>query len=597
LAFKFDLTHLNSAEDLQRFLGIDPVQDAAIFRWVLDYEPPEDDEPDPAHELGDELSRVPAPFWRYRIQKKNRARGHRIVWEAQVLTMHYKTLARRLSHVFKAQLDGFPHPSTFGFLGGRNIRENARVHAGRRFLLSTDIADFFPTITRDRVKRLFESLGIVEEPADLLSRFVTIGDRLPLGLATSPVISNAVFLPIDVELQALANSHGARYSRYADDCTFSSDQHPFDVDLVERCVTRHGFQLAHSKTRRSKIGQSHYVTGLSVSDGEGPHAPRRMKAQLRQELYYARKFGLSGHLERRLGGHDRTAFQREINRLDGTVKFVAYHENTKKDALRKQWRRLLGHGGHGVAYAPVGQDRPPFHICVDEAEIQHADGRLLALGFSVSQEQTRLEAEVTRVLARSQSDVFAAGNKAALVAKGLHYADANEDLRLKMVQRLETMPFDGFVALARLSDNDAYEATYLKLLRIMLRRRLIDAESQRAVILVEKNNKVSKRAVEVLVKQVFNDLAANNNRRPRACDVQFVSKPHPGVTVPDFLLGVLGRYLKSPPVKTGRPESRDRLMFERIRDKCRLILDVDSGVEYTRRWEIQPWNPSVPDDV
>lgn len=68
-----------------------------------------------------------------------------------------------------------------------------------------------------------------------------------------------------------------------------------------------------------------------------------------------------------------------------------------------------------------------------------------------------------------------------------------------------------------------------------------------------------------------------------------MTKPDAAISAPDFLLGVLGRYLKAPVVVPGKPVSRDRLMFERLRDKYRLIFDVTNNVEYSRRRPIRAW--------
>jgi hypothetical protein len=67
-----------------------------------------------------------------------------------------------------------------------------------------------------------------------------------------------------------------------------------------------------------------------------------------------------------------------------------------------------------------------------------------------------------------------------------------------------------------------------------------------------------------------------------------VSKPHL-ISAPAFLLGVLGRYLRSGPAPAGAPGPRERLMFERLRDKYRLILDLSGWTEYSRRRPIAPW--------
>src|SRR5207247_712321 len=92
------------------------------------------------------------------------------------------------------------------------------------------------------------------------------------------------------------------------------------------------------------------------------------------------------------------------------------------------------------------------------------------------------------------------------------------------------------------------------------------------------------------VERVHDELKKRNDRHPRAYGIGFVSKPNLAVSVPDFLLGVLGKYLQSKAAPAGKPELRDRLLFERLRDKYRLILDVNSWTEYSRRRPIMPWH-------
>ncbi|MDO8900824.1 MAG: RNA-directed DNA polymerase, partial [Phenylobacterium sp.] len=124
------------------------------------------------------------PFFQHRIPKRNRTRGHRIAWEPSLCKAEYKALGRRLGGFFEHKLAPYPHPSVFGYLGGRNIKDNAAVHKGHRRLVAVDIASFFPSISAVRIKQLFLELGMSEEVALSLSRFVTIGGTLPLGLPT-----------------------------------------------------------------------------------------------------------------------------------------------------------------------------------------------------------------------------------------------------------------------------------------------------------------------------------------------------------------------------------------------------------------------------
>ena len=152
------------------------------------------------------------------------------------------------------------------------------------------------------------------------------------------------------------------------------------------------------------------------------------------------------------------------------------------------------------------------------------------------------------------------------------------------------MPFEGYVAVGPLDADAGYEASYLRLLKALISRRLMAAESQFAFLIIEKNGKVAQDAIKACVQEAFDALKLADNRRPTAFGVNFVAKPNALISVPDFLLGALGKYLQSKPAAPGRPEPRERLLFERLRDKYRLIVDVDPWTEFTRRNPVKPWS-------
>lgn len=591
MTFPADFRRVTTREALIIAIGTDH----DTFDAVLAFDPPSREAQIEAAKRpprSTSISDIPV-FLRHDVPKRNRKRGYRTLWEPLLAKLEYRTLARRLETFFQIALQGYPHAAAYGYRPGRNIRENAEAHAGHARLLTVDLQEFFPSISTDRIALLLAELGIVAEVADLLARFVTIGSGLPLGLPTSPVISNAVALPLDIACEALANSCGAVYTRYADDLSFSGHADLPDLGALRQIIEAHDFRLAEQKTRRSTIGQAHYVTGLSVSDPAQPHVPRARKRRLRQELYYAGKFGLADHL-RHCGINDARVIQRQVNRLDGMVRFVAHHEPAMATRLKTDWRGALQAEGMKPSFAPRGQHRAPFYLFVDEAEFDR-DGRpILALGITVSQHGPRMVTEAGQVLQAALADMYLDGNAEALQKRGLHFADATEDLRMEYIKRLAGLRFEGYVAFAEYDAPEQYEETYLRLLGAMIERRLKAAESQFAFLYFEQTDKVSAAKVKALVQRSFDDLQARDDRRPVAFGVQTVSKPHLGISAPDFLLGVLGRYLKSKPAALGKPEPRDRLVFERLRDKYRLILDVTTWTEYSRRRPIHPWNDERP---
>lgn len=202
------------------------------------------------------------------------------------------------------------HGSAQGFLVGRSTLSNAEVHTNSKILLKMDIQDFFPTVTWRRVKGVFRRAGYRDRIATLLAMlcteaprevvqvegktyYVSLGPRcLPQGAPTSPAITNALCLRLDRRLAGLAKKLGWRYSRYADDMTFSLPAAHKDkprlgalLGCVRRVVEAEGFEVKDEKTRVHRTGGRQSVTGLVVN-GEGrPRTPRKLRRQLRAAVH------------------------------------------------------------------------------------------------------------------------------------------------------------------------------------------------------------------------------------------------------------------------------------------------------------------------
>jgi hypothetical protein len=201
---------------------------------------------------------------------------------------------RRINEVF-FPVDLSLGAAAHGYVAGRSTLTNAKPHTGASFLQKFDIRDFFPSITTERIESTLLGLGFGQDAASILSRLTSFRGTLPLGARTSPRVSNMVLAKLDDQLQAIALEQNLRYTRYADDLTFSSFE-SFDVsEQVVDKVGRIGFSLNSAKSRRFKHGQPMFVTGLSVEDQSYPRVRKRLKARLRQEFYYIEKFGLAGH--------------------------------------------------------------------------------------------------------------------------------------------------------------------------------------------------------------------------------------------------------------------------------------------------------------
>jgi RNA-directed DNA polymerase len=202
------------------------------------------------------------------------------------------------------------HGAAQGFLVGRSILSNAAVHVNSKILLKMDIKEFFPTVTLRRVKGVFRRAGYrdgistllallcTEAPREVVqlegkTYYVSLGPRcLPQGAPTSPAITNAICLRLDRRLAGLAKKLGWRYTRYADDMTFSlPEEHKGKPRLgtmmgcVRRIVAAEGFEVKDEKTRVHRTGGRQSVTGLVVNGDGNPRSPRKLRRQLRSAIH------------------------------------------------------------------------------------------------------------------------------------------------------------------------------------------------------------------------------------------------------------------------------------------------------------------------
>jgi len=155
-----------------------------------------------------------------------------------------------------------------GFVKSKSYYTNAKFHFGAHHILSVDVKDFFPSIKTRQVYNIFAQMGYSSRAADLLTEFCTLKGKLPQGAPSSPTISNIVFEKVDIELEEFSQKYGLKYSRYADDLCFSS-QEPISKNvlrLLKPILGSAGFSLNRNKTRFSGLGDRMEVTGLVIND-------------------------------------------------------------------------------------------------------------------------------------------------------------------------------------------------------------------------------------------------------------------------------------------------------------------------------------------
>lgn len=206
--------------------------------------------------------------------------------------------------------------SANGFVPGRSILNNAQKHVSSNYVYNIDIKDFFSAIDQARIWARFklkpfnltgerQIIGnmisslcctqLLVERINPSSEWISVEKNvLPQGAPTSPVISNIICGQLDFYLTALAKRFNIKYSRYADDITFSSMHNVYQENSkfileVKRIINSQSFHINESKTRLQKQGYRQEVTGLVVN--EKLNIKKKYIKEIRTSLYTWENYG------------------------------------------------------------------------------------------------------------------------------------------------------------------------------------------------------------------------------------------------------------------------------------------------------------------
>lgn len=133
--------------------------------------------------------------------------------------------------------------------------------------------NFFPSTPIGQIRSSLCKLGYRDgEGLELLTKLLSFHGRLSQGAPTSPVISNIALTDIDGALSAIAQDHGIRFTRYADDITFSGATGvEFPEDLLAGIQEKFAgtpWQISQRKVHFAKSPARLKVHGLLVHGDE-----------------------------------------------------------------------------------------------------------------------------------------------------------------------------------------------------------------------------------------------------------------------------------------------------------------------------------------
>ncbi len=281
-----------TSEEVQTFCSLQTIDDVAVLlkttRKRLDYH----------------LYSPSRPTYRTFTLKKASGGVCQIASPPKIILSFQRKLLQCLTEIVN------PREPVHGFVLKRGVVTNARCHQQRRQILNIDVKDFFDSIHFGRVRGVFfkPPFSFPLNVATVLANICCRKGIIPQGAPTSPILSNLICRTLDRDLERLAQRHKCRYTRYADDITFSTNLEMFDQGLVEslrilgspntnfaskllHIFKKHDFRINEDKVRLNSAFESQRVTGLVVN--AKVNLPRRFVRNIRAILHDCEKNGLA----------------------------------------------------------------------------------------------------------------------------------------------------------------------------------------------------------------------------------------------------------------------------------------------------------------
>lgn len=215
----------------------------------------------------------------------------------RTITVPDKPLRRLQRRILDNGFSSLPlHPAAHGFRRDHSVVTNATPHCRQDMVVRADIVSFFSNTRYPSIVKACRQLAggslsprAVRFVADLCS----YDGALPTGAPTSPVIGNIVLTSADGILAKVSRRYKIRYTRYADDLTFSGhgDTHRI-LPFVARVLRDLNYKLDQRKIHIFRKGRRQIVTGLVVN--QRATLPRLERRRLRAAVH-RRSMGKGPH--------------------------------------------------------------------------------------------------------------------------------------------------------------------------------------------------------------------------------------------------------------------------------------------------------------
>lgn len=221
------------------------------------------------------LDNAPNAYKVYTIPK--RITGVRVIAHpSKELKVYQRALTSILEDTFQ------PHSAAYAYVRNKSIKMNALLHAKNQYILKMDFYNFFNSITPELLFTIAQDnkINFSQSEKKLLSNILFWNKNkshekllvLSVGAPSSPLISNYVMTKFDNVINEICHEKKIKYSRYADDITFSTKVKdvlfsiPAEVRKILASEYNNKIIINESKTIFSSKAHNRHITGLTISN-------------------------------------------------------------------------------------------------------------------------------------------------------------------------------------------------------------------------------------------------------------------------------------------------------------------------------------------
>ncbi len=271
----------------------------------------------------------------YQIPKKNG--GLRTI---HIPTQHLKTIQKRINNRI---FDNVLYPDyLYGGVKEKDYVKNAAEHSGCGALIAMDVKDFYPSITFNSVKKIFQYFfRFPSEVAEILAKLCCLNDRVPQGACTSSHVANLVLHDSEYHFVQYCRNKGWVYTRLLDDIAVSSKSTFHQKELVgiiskvKSMLSGAGLKLNNKKTKilsKANPVDLMEITGLWLNRGK-PRAHRADRNTIRHQVHRCEILAKEGREKRE--------YHEFHSHVSGKVSKLSYLQHVNAKSYRDKLRAIL----------------------------------------------------------------------------------------------------------------------------------------------------------------------------------------------------------------------------------------------------------------